>query len=72
MMQEIDGIKFKIKKPYDFNFLSVYGKVFKVFDNQDSGNICFGTVKDDIKYFIKLQVRKHKSMMAISVMPLKD
>ncbi|HIZ11633.1 MAG TPA: GNAT family N-acetyltransferase [Candidatus Eubacterium faecavium] len=34
-------------------FLSVYGKVFKVFDNQDSGRICFGTVKDDIKYFIK-------------------
>lgn len=53
MIQEIDGIKFKIKKPYDFNFLSVYGKVFKVFDDQDSGNICFGTVKDDIKYFIK-------------------
>lgn len=27
MIQEIDGIKFKIKEPYDFNFFSEYGKV---------------------------------------------
>lgn len=53
MIQEIDGIKFKIKEPYDFNFLSEYGKVFKVFDDQDSGNICFGTEKNGEKYFIK-------------------
>ena len=53
MIQEIDGIKFKIKKPYDFSFLSDYGKVFKVFAKQDSGNICFGTEKDGVKYFIK-------------------
>lgn len=53
MLQEIDRIKFKIKEPYDFGFLSGYGKVFKVFDDQDSGNICFGTEKDGKKYFIK-------------------
>lgn len=53
MIQKIDGIKFKIKEPYDFDFLSEYGKVFKVFDDQDSGNICFGTEKDGQKYFIK-------------------
>lgn len=53
MIQEIDGIKFKIKEPFDFSFISEYGKVFKVFDDQDSGNICFGTEKDGIKYFIK-------------------
>lgn len=53
MIQEIDKIKFKIKEPYDFNFLSEYGKVFKVFDDQDSGNICFGTEKNGEKYFIK-------------------
>lgn len=29
-MQEIDGIKFKIKEKYDFGFLSEYGKVFIV------------------------------------------
>lgn len=53
MIQEIDGIKFKLKEPYDFSFLVGYGKVFQVFDDQDSGNICFGTEKDGKKYFIK-------------------
>lgn len=53
MIQKIDGIEFKIKEPYDFSFMSEYGKVFKVFDDQDSGNICFGTDKDGQKYFIK-------------------
>ena len=50
MIQKIDGIEFKIKEPYDFGFLGEYGKVFKVFDDQDSGNICFGTEKDGQKY----------------------
>ncbi|WP_040949771.1 serine/threonine protein kinase [Gorillibacterium massiliense] len=40
--QTIDGITFKMKTPYDFGFLRRYGKVFTVFDDQDSGNICFG------------------------------
>ncbi len=53
MIQKIDGIEFKIKEKYDFSFLSEYGTVFKVFDDQDSGNICFGTEKDGQKYFIK-------------------
>lgn len=53
MTQEIDGVKFKMKEPYDFSFLSEYGKVFKVFDDQDSGNICFGTEKNGEKFFIK-------------------
>ncbi len=51
--QKIDKIKFKMKELYDFGFLLAYGTVFKVFDNQDSGNICFGTEKDGKKYFIK-------------------
>lgn len=42
-----------MKEPYDFSFLSEYGKVFKVFDDQDSGNICFGTEKSSEKFFIK-------------------
>lgn len=47
-IQYTDGIPYKLKAPFDFSFLSKYGKVFKVFDNQDSGNICFG-VTDGIK-----------------------
>lgn len=52
-LQYIDGIPFKLKNAFDFNFLSEYGRVFKVFDDQDSGNICFGIEKDGQRYFIK-------------------
>ncbi len=51
--QYIDGIPCKLKSAFDFSFLSKYGKIFKVFDDQDSGNICFGVEKDNAKYFIK-------------------
>ncbi len=53
-IQYTDGIPYKLKEPFDFSFLSKYGRVFKVFDSQDSGNICFGVQSDSGKrYFIK-------------------
>jgi len=52
-VQWIDGVPYKLKAPFDFSFLSKYGKVFKVFDGQDSGNICFGVNNNDKRYFIK-------------------
>lgn len=52
-IQEIDGLPFKMKNPFDFGFLKKYGRVFKVFDDQDSGNICFGVEKDGERYFVK-------------------
>ena len=52
-VQYIDGIPFKLKEPFDFSFLSKYGKVFKVYDDQDSGNICFGVADGENKYFVK-------------------
>ncbi len=52
-LQHINGIPFKLKSAFDFGFLSEYGRVFKVFDDQDSGNICFGTQKGGQRYFIK-------------------
>ena len=52
-LQYINEIPFKLKSAFDFSFLSEYGRVFKVFDDQDSGNICFGTEKDGQRYFIK-------------------
>lgn len=52
-LQYIDGMPCKLKEPFDFGFLSRYGTVFRVFDDQDSGNICFGTEKDGKRYFIK-------------------
>lgn len=41
--QELNGVSFRLKAPFDFSFLAGWGRVFKVFDDQDSGNICFGT-----------------------------
>ena len=52
-VQWTDGVPYKLKEPFDFSFISKYGKVFKVFDEQDSGNICFGVQSEDSKYFIK-------------------
>jgi len=52
-VQRIDGVAYKLKTPFDFSFLKKYGKVFKVFDDQDSGNICFGVANGEKKYFVK-------------------
>ena len=57
IFQMLDGIPFKLKAPIDFSFLSVYGRVFKIFDDQDSGNICFGCEKDGQKVFRKKGLR---------------
>ena len=51
--QKIDGIEFKMGKQFDFSFLKKYGKVFKVFDDQDSGNICFGIESQGGRIFVK-------------------
>ena len=52
-VQWTDGVPYKLKEPFDFSFLSKYGKVFKVFDDQDSGNICFGVHDGESKRFVK-------------------
>jgi len=54
-IQWADGIPYKLKGPYDFTFLNKYGKVFKVFDEQGSGNIAFGIESDgqSSPFFVK-------------------
>ena len=52
-LQYIDSIPFKLKSAFDFSFMKEYGTVFKIYDDQDSGNICFGTEKDGQRYFVK-------------------
>ncbi|MDD4495905.1 MAG: phosphotransferase, partial [Eubacteriales bacterium] len=52
-IQWIDGVPYKLKAPFDFSFLSKYGTVFKVFDDQGSGNICFGVADGENKFFVK-------------------
>ncbi|TMU87186.1 hypothetical protein FGG79_03360 [Bacillus sp. BHET2] len=52
-IQYIAEIPYKLKSPFDFSFIEEYGEVFKVYDDQDSGNICFGVKNDEQKIFIK-------------------
>lgn len=53
LYQEIDGIRFKMGRLFDFSFLKKYGKVFQVYDDQDSGNICFGIENAEGRLFVK-------------------
>ena len=52
-VQTTDGVPYTLKAPFDFSFLKKYGKVFTVFDKQDSGNVCFGVEKDGKRCFVK-------------------
>ena len=50
--QYLDGLEFRLRKPFDLSFINKYGRVFKVFDKQ-FGAICFGTEKAGKRYFLK-------------------
>lgn len=51
--QSVDGVACRLKHPFDLSFLERYGTVFQIFDDQDSGNLCFGTEKEGKRYFVK-------------------
>ncbi len=59
--QTIDNVTFQLSEPFDFSFLSEYGKVFCVFDANDSGNISFGVEDGRAKYFVKVAGAKTKN-----------
>lgn len=42
MIQDVFGLPVNLSSPFDFSFLGRYGRPFCVFDEQMSGNICFG------------------------------
>ncbi|GGD62325.1 serine/threonine-protein kinase [Paenibacillus nasutitermitis] len=50
----IEDVTFELKEDFSFYFLSEYGKVFTVFDKQDSGYICFGVQNGYKKLFLKV------------------
>lgn len=56
-LQYIDGIPYRTKEDFDFSFLGRYGRVFQVFDDQDSGNICFGVESGENAISSSLQAR---------------
>lgn len=49
----IHHVTFHLKEPHDFGWLMELGEVFKVFDQQDSGNLSFGVDHKGTKKFIK-------------------
>ena len=49
----VDGIPFHIAAQHDFSFISKIGRVFRVFDAMDSGNICFGVAREGKRFFVK-------------------
>ena len=51
--QQADGLHFQLKAPHDFTWLNEIGRVFCVFDQLISGNICFGADDGRRRYFIK-------------------
>ncbi|SFC19944.1 serine/threonine protein kinase [Bacillus sp. OV322] len=50
---EIGKVTFQLKEHHDFLWLKKIGDVFCVFDEQDSGNICFGVEINNKKLFVK-------------------
>ncbi len=51
---EIDGVGYYLDEDRDFSFLSKYGKVFYIFDGNDSGNISFGLENENNRFFVKV------------------
>ena len=50
----IDNIHYNLKSDCNFSVLHKYGKVFTVFDQNDSGNISFGVEGLSDRFFIKI------------------
>jgi len=51
---KLDGATFALREPHDFTWLTQMGRVFQVFDQNDSGNISFGVDTGKEKLFIKV------------------
>lgn len=49
----MDGVSFQLKKSANLDWLARYGRVFCAFDQNDSGNLCFG-VEGKRRYFVKI------------------
>jgi serine/threonine-protein kinase len=50
---QLDNVTFQLQEWHDFEWLRGMGRVFSVFDQQDSGNISFGFEKDGVSRFVK-------------------
>ncbi|HDR7795581.1 TPA: serine/threonine protein kinase [Bacillus luti] len=72
---QLNHVTFHLKEHHNFDWLMKLGTVFAVFDQQDSGNLCFGVEKDGHKKFIKYagaQTIAYNGMTAIAIERLKE
>lgn len=51
---ELDGVAFRLAQTDDLSFIRGYGRVFRIFDDHDSGNISFGVDDGMSRRFIKI------------------
>jgi len=51
--QSLDRITVRLREAHDLRFLADLGEVFCVFDEQDSGNLCFGVEAGGERLFVK-------------------
>lgn len=56
----LDKVKFDLKESHNFEWLNNLGETFCVFDENDSGNISFGIINENKKYFVKYAGAKTK------------
>ena len=54
ILHDLNGVEFRLVEKADLSFIQDYGRVFRVFDDNDSGNISFGVDDGNRKRFIKL------------------
>lgn len=50
---QLDKVSFELRAEVDFTWLREMGRVFRVFDQQDSGNISFGVEAQGERLFVK-------------------
>jgi len=51
--QEVDGLRLQLKAAHDLSWLGDLGRVFCVFDQLISGNLCFGVQDGERRLFVK-------------------
>ena len=52
-IEDADGHGVRLRAPHDLSFLTRWGRVVEVFDDQDSGSLCFHVVGPDGEVFVK-------------------
>lgn len=71
----IGPISFKLKEKHDFSWLIKIGNPFIVFDQQDSGNLCFGVEKNGKKLFVKFagaKTTEYKGNLSDAIIRLQE